>query len=167
MKKIDIGRAIEWICIGVILVLSSLIIIDRPGMPWNSGEKLAADTVIVVRTDTITAEKPVYVSKETVRTELVPVHDTLRIHDTLYIQLPVEQLEYRDSLYQAWVSGIRPALDSIRIFAPVQTVTITQRTKPPNWGIGITAGYGVTVVDKNVRLAPYVGIGISYNIIHW
>lgn len=167
MKKIDIGRAIEWICIGVILVLSSLIIIDRPGMTWNSGEKLAADTVIVVRTDTITAEKPVYVSKETVRTELVPVHDTLRLHDTLYIQLPVEQLEYRDSLYQAWVSGIQPALDSIRIFAPVQTVTITQRTKPPNWGIGITAGYGVTVVDKNVRLAPYVGIGISYNIIHW
>ena len=136
-------------------------------MPWNSGEKLAADTVIVVRTDTITVEKPVYVSKETVRTVLVPVHDTLRIHDTLYIQLPVEQLEYRDSLYQAWVSGIRPALDSIRIFAPVQTVTITQRTKPPNWGIGITAGYGVTVVDKNVRLAPYVGIGISYNIMHW
>ena len=167
MKKIDIGRAIEWICIGVILVLSSLIIIDHPGMTWNSGEKLAADTVIVVRTDTITAEKPVYVSKETVRTELVPVHDTLRLHDTLYIQLPVEQLEYRDSLYQAWVSGIQPALDSIRIFAPVQTVTITQRTKPPNWGIGITAGYGVTVVDKNVRLAPYVGIGISYTIIHW
>lgn len=34
---------------------------------------------------------------------------------------------------------------------------------PKRWGIGVTAGYGIT----KSSLSPYVGIGISYNLIQW
>lgn len=165
--KKSIFRITEWICSGLLFVSAAYMILDQAKHPLNPSQQLATDTVVIVRVDTVTIDRPVYIDREIVRPALVQVHDTLRIHDTLFAQLPVEQLRYRDSLYEAWVSGIRPALDSIRIFAPVQTVTITQRTKPPNWGIGITAGYGVTVVDKNVRLTPFIGVGISYNILQW
>lgn len=33
------------------------------------------------------------------------------------------------------------------------------------WGVSVTAGYGAAVVDRQIRLAPYAGIGISYNLI--
>lgn len=33
------------------------------------------------------------------------------------------------------------------------------------WGVSATAGYGAAAVDGQVRLAPYAGIGISYNLI--
>ena len=35
----------------------------------------------------------------------------------------------------------------------------------PRWGVSATAGYGAAVMNGQVRLAPYAGIGISYNLI--
>jgi hypothetical protein len=39
--------------------------------------------------------------------------------------------------------------------------------KPTHWGIGVQAGYGATLSNNTVKLAPYIGVGISYNIITW
>lgn len=33
------------------------------------------------------------------------------------------------------------------------------------WGVSLTAGYGAAVSDCQVRLVPYAGIGVSYNLI--
>lgn len=131
--------------------------------------QIQVDTVVVVHTDTIVNEKPVYVDRIKVRTEYVPVTDTLRIHDTLAVEVPIEQVEYRDTLYQAWVSGYHPALDSIRIFQQTKIVEVNKiiTQKPKKWGIGITAGYGTCIVANQVKLAPYVGVGVSYNFITW
>lgn len=38
--------------------------------------------------------------------------------------------------------------------------------KPTRWGIGLNAGYGI-ILDKDVHLAPYLGIGGSYNLIRF
>jgi hypothetical protein len=38
--------------------------------------------------------------------------------------------------------------------------------KKTRCGVGVQAGYGV-MVGNEVRLAPYVGVGISYNIVSW
>ena len=105
-----------------------------------------------------------------VDTLLVVVRDTVRQQATLYIGLPREQRAYRDSLYEAWVSGVQPALDSIRVFAPVQCVTVTEQVPVAvrsRWGLGISAGYGASVGASGPVLAPYVGVGVSYNIISW
>ena len=46
----------------------------------------------------------------------VPITDTLMLHDTVLVHLPIEQRQYSDPRYTAWVSGYRPQLDSIRIY---------------------------------------------------
>ena len=40
------------------------------------------------------------------------------------------------------------------------TVPVVKRTR---WGVGIQAGYGIS--DKG--LTPYIGAGLSYNILAW
>ena len=40
-------------------------------------------------------------------------------------------------------------------------------TKPKRWGIGLQAGYGVSLHNGEVFPAPYIGVGLSYSIINW
>lgn len=121
--------------------------------------------------DTVTVERPVvrYVHKtDSIR---VVVRDTLSLHDTLYISLPREVKVYEDDRYRAEVSGYMPSLDRIDIYEQTQiiekevvrNIEVRQRTR---WGIGITAGYGVTI-GREPTFAPYVGVGINYNIMSW
>jgi len=128
------------------------------------------DTVVVYKIDTITRNKPVYVTNRVVDTMLVQVRDTLMLRDTVYMALEREQKEYTDSLYRAWVSGYQPALDSILIYATTKIVEIERviDRKPKRWGLGVSAGFGATVSrDRTVNLEPYIGIGINYNLVSW
>lgn len=127
--------------------------------------KIVRDTLTV--RDTITVSTPVYLTRREVRRDTVAVTDTLRVRDTLVVVLPREQVEWRDSLITVWASGIRPAIDSVRHYTRTeivtQTVTVSGPRKPSRWGLGVQAGYGVS--DKG--LTPYVGVGLSYNILAW
>lgn len=136
------------------------------------------DTVIKVETyrDTVTIEKPVPVKEYVYDSILVPVVDTLHIRDTVYIALPKERKEYRDSDYVAVVTGYRPELESISVYpkTKVITKTITQTIEvpvksPKPWGIGIQVGFGgqYGITSKRVDYGPYIGVGLSYNIIRW
>ena len=166
-------KAYHYILIGAgaVVLLSLTFLLGRVTAHPEPLEPISRDTVVVYHTDTIVHEKPVYYAKTVIDTVMVPVTDTLRLRDTLYIGLPREQRAYRDTSYQAWVSGVRPQLDSIRIFAPVRTVTVTERVPvevPCRWGIGVSAGYGLSVgADRTVTLAPFLGIGITYNLLSW
>ena len=130
--------------------------------------KVKVDTLFVY--DTIFIEKPVIKKVETIDTLLLPVPttDTLMLHDTVLIHLPIEQRQYSDPRYTAWVSGYRPQLDSIRIYQQREfTKEVKTVTKPKRWGIGLQAGYGVSISNKQIQATPYIGIGISYNILTW
>ena len=85
------------------------------------------------------------------------------------IHLPIEQRQYLDPRYTAWVSGYRPPLDSIHIYQRTEYITkeIKMVTKPKRWGLGLQAGYGVSLHNGQVFPAPYVGVGLSYSIINW
>lgn len=123
------------------------------------------DTVQVTKTDTIWREKPVFVASSVIR------HDTVRLatleRDTVFVDVPIERRVYQeDSLYRAVVSGWHPSLDTLMVYP--KTTTITIREKVPvhdrrRWGIGIQAGAGAT---RN-GLTPYVGVGVSYNLLTW
>lgn len=127
--------------------------------------KIVRDTLTV--RDTITVSTPVYLTRREVLRDTVAVTDTLRVRDTLVVVLPREQVEWRDSLVTVWASGIRPAVDSVRHYTRTeivtQTVTVPGPRKVSRWGLGVQAGYGVS--DKG--LAPYVGVGLSYNLLAW
>ena len=131
--------------------------------------KVKVDTLFIY--DTIFVEKPVIKKVETIDTLLLPVPytDTLMLHDTVLVHLPIEQRQYSDPRYTAWVSGYRPQLDSIQIYQTTEYITkeMKKATKSKRWGIGLQAGYGVSFSNMQIKATPYIGIGISYNILTW
>ena len=119
----------------------------------------------VVR-DTIFSEKPVYINKQIVRTDTVQLYDIKQ--DSVYVELPYIQKEFKDSLYEAWVSGYQEVnLDSIRIFKEKQIIEINNTnyiTKYKNrpFSVGIQVGYGYDLMNK--RALPFIGVGVQYNL---
>lgn len=130
--------------------------------------KEKVDTLLIF--DTITLTKPVFVEKIQLDSVYMPVTDTLWKHDTLYVYLEREQIQWQDSLCRVYASGINPQVDSVTHF--VQETIINREISVPvkvksRWGLGIQVGYGAGVNGKQVYLTPYVGVGISYNILSW
>ena len=107
----------------------------------------------------------------TIRSDTVLVRDTVlitvRLTDTVYVHLPVEQKHYSAPEYDAWVSGFRPSLDSLKLHTQsariTNTIPLPVHPKSKRWGIGIQVGYGMTAAPRP-EFHPYIGIGISYNI---
>lgn len=94
--------------------------------------------------------------------------DTAFVHDTTteFVYLPREYKVYADSTYRAVVSGVEPRLDSIAVYRPTITTTITKYVevkKKTKFGIGVQTGYGYNGKD----FKPYVGVGVQYNILSW
>ena len=122
------------------------------------------DTLIV--RDTIVQNTPVFVQRTRIDSVLVPVTDTIKMQDTLYVYLDRERLVWEDSLCTIWASGIRPQIDSVAHYINERIVTY-ERVLPvkvqPKWGIGIQAGMGAS----KDGLTPYVGVGLHYNILSW
>ena len=85
------------------------------------------DTIVVH--DTMRIEKPVYIRKKITDTMLVAVTDTLRLRDTLYVQIPKEVKVYANEDYYAEVSGYQPSLDYLEIYSTQTTITQTERLK--------------------------------------
>ena len=126
--------------------------------------EIKVDTLIV--RDTIMQHKPIFVDKIKVDSVLIPVKDTIVIRDSVYIYMDREKITWRDSLCEVYASGIMTQVDSVKYFREYQYVT--KETAIPvkeksHWGLGINAGYGV----GQGGVTPYIGIGVSYNILSW
>ena len=126
--------------------------------------EIKVDTLVV--RDTIMHYKPIFVDKIKVDSVLIPVKDTIVIRDSVYIYMDREKITWRDSLCEVYASGIMPQVDSVRHFQEYKYITI--ETQVPvkvksHWGLGVNAGYGV----GQSGLTPYIGIGVSYNILSW
>ena len=119
----------------------------------------------VVR-DTIFSEKPVYINKQIVRTDTVQLYDIK--HDSVQVELPYIQKEFKDSLYEAWVSGYQEVnLDSIRVFKEKQIIKINNTkyvTKYKNRPFGFSIGVGGTYSPVSNKIEPGVFLGITYTI---
>ncbi len=161
----------------LLVALCACLLAASFGCGYNRGRRAAGknieavvrDTTII---DTIIREEPKVLTSRITDTILVYVpvcqKDTVFIRDSVTALLPIEQREYGDNFYHAWVSGYRPRLDSIRVFRPIEVRTIERTvTRQARWTIGIQAGYGAYAVDSRVQFAPYVGIGVSYNLFSW
>lgn len=97
----------------------------------------------------------------------VPWQDSAKVQspDSIEVPIPIEQKRYDDSLYTAWVSGFRPALDSIRLHQPeiVTTITETIVKKAPRLSVGLSVGPGISI-DKNHHMGIYVGFTANYRL---
>ncbi len=128
------------------------------------------DTIHTIVYDTLHYRTPIAYDSVVVRyakkyeTVTKTINDTVVYNDTISISLPITQKQYRDSTYEAWVSGYEVQLDSINVFSKTVVKTITQPAqKTKRWGIGVNAGYGYTPNG----FSPYIGVGLQYNILMW
>lgn len=141
----------------------------------NKASPSVNDTITIRDTvvDTIPYRMPIPVDSIVLKYDYVklPVKDTIYTKgedimkiDSVYVEIPISQKEYGDSTYHAWVSGYKPQLDSINVFQ--RTVTVTERIRAPTkrWGLGVQVGAGYNGGNK---IQPYLGIGVSYNILTW
>lgn len=164
-------------CLTTVVVLAGSALIFRDCN--NAPVITQTEDTVEIKKDTIPVfiDTPIPRDSTVLRYETikVPVYDTIQApiadtlgYDSIAIEIPITQKMYEDSTYQAWVSGYKPMLDSIRIFQPVTTITHTVtntevRYKTKRWGVGVQAGIGVTPT----KVEPYIGIGVTYNIFSW
>ena len=123
------------------------------------GMRIERDTIVV--RDTIRQYYPKEVERVVIRTEQVPiVHcDTLR--DTIWVELPIENREYKSEEYFAIVEGYNPMLKYIEVYPRTAYITTTETIKQKKrWGVslGVQGGYGIT--PKGWQ--PYAGVGVSF-----
>lgn len=88
--------------------------------------------------------------------------------DSIPVSLVRVYREFSGDNYHAWVSGCcNPMLEKIDIFQDKieTTVTIREKEKSKHWGVGIQAGTTYSFSDKHLQ--PYIGVGISYNLLRW
>ena len=165
----DTIERIVYAVVAIIMALYLSYIIGRTDGFNLAVERYVGKVDTLYVQDTITQYKPILEERVVLKEVLVPVTDTLRIHDTLYVYLDREQVVWQDSLSRVYASGILPQIDSVQHYITERIVTkevTIQVKKPCRWGIGVHAGYGVQLGDP-IRTAPYIGVGVSYNILSW
>ncbi len=119
------------------------------------------DTIIV--RDTIREYYPQEVERVVVRTERVEVPVIVRdtIHDTVYVNLPIEEREYKSRDYRVVIGGFNPYLKSIDVYPRTVYINATESvTTRKKWSftLGIQGGYGITPMGWQ----PYAGVGVSF-----
>ena len=163
-----IKRIVFAVITTIMVVHFSYVVGRRDG--FNSAVETETEKVdTLYLRDTIVQYEPILEERVVLKKVPVPVTDTLRIHDTLYVYLDREQVVWQDSLSRVYASGILPQIDSVQHYISERIVTkeVTIHVKKPcRWGVGVHAGYGVQLGDQ-VRTAPYIGVGVSYNILSW
>ena len=155
-----------YILIGVglaVAVLLGFLIGQR--CPRNGGGEtptIKVDTLVI--RDTIKVTEAISVTKRVVDSVPYPVTDTLSMRDTLYVILEREQIRWEDSLAAVYASGVMPQVDSV--IHHTENLIITKEIpviKKTRWGLGVQAGVGA----GKGGLTPYVGVGVSYNLLSW
>ena len=132
----------------------------------SQGEPLTPKVDTLFIRDTIKVTEPKYIARRVVDSIPYPVTDTIRLRDTLWVILEKEQVTWEDSLARVYASGINPQVDSVIHFTQDKIITKeipVIQVKKTRWGIGIQAG---ATADKD-GVIPYVGVGVSYNILSW
>lgn len=129
-----------------------------------------ADTIRIERWDTCYVEKPTEIVRYINRFDTIRSTDTTIqiVVDTIFSTptaiIPIESAIYKESLknakYEAFLSGYKAQLDSIRIECLNTETTIRIKEPPRRLGIGVQVGIGAT----KQGFSPYFGIGAHYRL---
>ena len=147
----------------VIYIIIIIILIILNLYQYNHNNKIVKINTVEVRDtvvirDTIKFDNPTLIY---VKTE----------QDTLYIEsidstvvMNKETKVYRDSTYEAQISGFQPHLDHIKVF-PNTTYITTEKTsyieKKKHFNHGIQIGVGFGVINRKPDV--FVGYGFQYS----
>ena len=160
------SRIAEYLLVSIITLLACFLFAkgcDSIKEPPQERIVSRVDTLYI--RDTLTVYKPSKVTrtvKDTVRV-IVKEAQIDTMHDTVFVYLPQESIVWQDDRCVVYAHGINPQVDSVTHFNSSAVVTRTVTGRPKRWGIGVSAGYGMS----KDGLSPYIGLGISYNIIRF
>lgn len=155
MKKLSLYllliALIAWVACGIMVRFGCI----KPHNDTITIERVEYKRDTILITDTLTKKVPVAI--ERVILKEIPIET-----DTLYY----EQAVYQDSDFIAYVSGIEPQLDSIKLYPKTLIIHdsvyvykhsyIQEPKKKLNFGLQF--GYGATTKG----MSPYVGLGITF-----
>lgn len=120
-------------------------------------------TDTIYKTNTIFIEKPipdtVYITKY--------ITDTLYTTDSIKteVNIPISTTIYKDSTYEASVSGFKASLDYFKVFPKETTIykekTLEIKEKQPLIKHGIQVGVGYLPLSNKIE--PYIGYGLQIN----
>ena len=163
-KKILIAGAVMVAALAVSFVAGQRDALNRLVLP----QEPKVDTLFI--RDTIMSNDPVFVTKTKIDSipYPVPVRDTMWKTDTIW--LPKEQVMWEDTLSRVYASGVSVQIDSVLHFRSKEVITkereVIVKVKP-KWSIGVHAGYGAFVKNGQIATSPYIGVGVSYNLLSW
>lgn len=156
----------RYILIGIGIVVAVLVgFLAGRGCPRIApGTQIVTKVDTLVIRDTVTVSEPISVTRWRVDSVAFPVRDTVRVQDTLFVYLERERVRWKDEYCEVFASGVQPSVDSVRHFIServiLKAVPVKVRSR---WGIGVQAGYGAS----RQGLSPYIGVGVSYNLVAW
>ena len=129
----------------------------------------------VIRYDTIWIEREDSAENAHTTTDSNHYGDTTKMVDSIAVAIPITQSEYRDTFATdtsrvevgVLFSGYNARIDSIGINYQVVAQPLVYE-KESGWGwnytLGFYAGYGATLVNGQIALAPEIGFGFSIGI---
>lgn len=167
------------------LVIACILLFVCFGVGYNRGKKsvdIQTDTVEIEKV--ITEYKPVYKGETTLSTKKIKVPlyaifpeqnnnekidslyhiiDSLKLaSDSLEVELQRVQRYYKTDNYEAWISGIEPELDSIKVKQQITYVTNTQVIENDKFYLSVglnTAG----LFNKSYTMTPNINIAYTWN----
>ena len=159
----------------------------------------SSDAVIVTRDSVVVnytyRDSVVYnvIKKDSVITDYTLVgvteFDTITLHDTTYIAVPIASYHFEDSIADVWARGYRVSVDSVRVHwresSSTETIFVTPRKrwltadvgamliKADAWALSADVRAMIRVNDRwsvdgrvgvvaSDRVSPYVGVGVRY-----
>ncbi len=87
--------------------------------------------------------------------------DTLFIHDSVYVEVPIERKAFIGERYRIVAHGYKVGIDDVWFDYPVITSSTSNViSKRKRWGfsVGAQIGYGYT----SRGAAPYIGLGVGF-----
>lgn len=113
--------------------------------------------------DTLVNYRPVVTEVRTVRVDTVRLAvahppDTVVVHDTVEVEVPIVFSRYRGDNYDIGVSGFRTELEYVKVYPQTKIVTKGYSIEPKRWGFGVAVGPSVLVAPSGKVNA---GLGVT------
>lgn len=119
------------------------------------------DTLVI--RDTVVDYRPVVTEIKTVRVDTVRLasvqpSDTIFVHDTVEVEVPIMFSRYTGDNYDIGVSGFRTELEYVKVYPQTKIVTKGYSIEPKRWGFGVAVGPSVLVAPSGKVNA---GLGVT------
>ena len=161
----------------IIIVLSLILVVQittrcdgkRPDEVTTHDTIFLTDSIFFPKLDSIevTKYKTIYVPTppDTITKDSIVV-------DSIWVDIPISKYQIDTTFtnqanLKAELEGFSIQMNKVSVTYPKVDITTEKRCKNKRWGLGVQVGYGVGVNNNQIYTTPYIGLGISYNILNF